>query len=118
MYRSMDDATRKQYQVDNSSLNERILPNKNVGEVVNPGVASKASEFEFAQNAHKTTNKAELAQYCHQSLLLPPVVTITNVIEKDQLNLFPGLEKALLKHLPVSSATIKGHCKKTESVYV
>ena len=26
----------------------------------------------------------------------------------DQLKSFPGLEKALLKHLPISAATIKG----------
>ena len=32
-------------EVDDASLNERILPNKNVGEVVNLGVASEASEF-------------------------------------------------------------------------
>ena len=84
----------------------QILPNHNVSDVVNPGMASGASEFEFTQNSHETTTKAELSQYHHQSLSSPPVVTITNAIENDQLNSFPGLEKALLKHLLVSSATI------------
>ena len=44
--------------VNDALLNDRILPNQNVGDVVNPGVASEASEFEFAQNVHKTTTKA------------------------------------------------------------
>ena len=35
-----------------------------------------------------------------------------SAIENDQLSSFPGLEKALLKHLPMSSATIKGHMHK------
>ena len=39
-------------------LYERIWLNKNVGDVVNPGVEPKASEFEFTQNAHKNTTKA------------------------------------------------------------
>ena len=95
-------------------LNRKISPKTNVGDVVNPGMSSEASEFEFAQKSHKTTTKAELAQYHHQSLFSPPVVTITNVIENDQLDSFPGLQKALLKHLPVSSATIKGHMHKQQ----
>ena len=37
-------------EVDDASLNEKILLNKNVGDVVDPGVASEASEFEFIQN--------------------------------------------------------------------
>ena len=82
---------------------------------MSPGMTSEASEFEFAQNAHETTTKAELAQYHHQSLFSTLVVTITNAIENDQINSFLGLEKALLKYLPVppvSSAMIKGHMHK------
>ena len=30
----------------------QISPNHNVSDVVNPGMASEASEFEFAQNSH------------------------------------------------------------------
>ena len=78
-------------------------------DVLEPTVANQASEFEFAHNAHETTTKAELAKYHHQSLFSPPVVTITKAIKNYHLNSFPGLEKALLKHLPMSSATIKGH---------
>ena len=71
-----------------------------------------AAEFEFAQNAHEITSKEELAQYYHQSVFSPPVVTTEKAIDNDQLKSFPGLEKALLKHLPTSSATIKGHMRK------
>ena len=39
-------------------LYERIPLKENGGDVVNPGVAPKASEFEFTQNAHKNTTKA------------------------------------------------------------
>ena len=62
---------------------KNISLNQNIGEVVDPGVASEASEFEFAQNAHKTTTKAELFQYHYQSLFSPPVVIITDAIEND-----------------------------------
>ena len=44
--------------VGRTLLYERILPNKNVGDVVNPGVASEASELEFTQNAPKKPTKA------------------------------------------------------------
>ena len=71
-----------------------------------------AAEFEFAQNAHETTSKEELAQYYHQSLFSPPVVTTEKAIDNDQLKSFLGLEKALPKHLLRSSATIKGHMRK------
>ena len=70
------------------------------------------SEFEFAQNNHATKTKAELAQFHHQSLFSPPTATIKKAIYNDQLKSFPGLEKALLKHLPISAATIKGHMYK------
>ena len=73
---------------------------------------SVASEFEFTQNAHETTPKAEVAQYHHHYLFSPPITTIKKAIENDQLKSFPGLEKALLKHLPMSSATMKGHMHK------
>ena len=72
----------------------------------------EASKFEFTQNAHATTTKEELAQYHHQSLFSPPITTIKKAIENEQLSSFPGLEKVLLKHLPMSSATIKEHMHK------
>ena len=46
--------------VGRTLLYERILPNKNVGDVVNPGVASKASEFEFTQSAHEKNHQGNL----------------------------------------------------------
>ena len=114
---SIEDATYEMvhsHKVCRTSLNGQILPNQNISDVVNPGMASEVSEFEFAKNPHETTTKAELAQYHHPSLFSPPVVTIINAIENDQLDYFPGLEKALLKHLPVSPATIKGRMQKQQ----
>ena len=70
------------------------------------------SAFEFAQNNHATKTKAELAQFYHQSLFSPPTTTIKKAMYNDQLKSFPGLEKALLKHLPISAATIKEHMYK------
>ena len=73
---------------------------------------SEVSEFEFAHNTHETTTRAEVAQYYHQSLFSPPITTIKKAIDNDQLKSFLGLENALLKHLLMSSATIKGHMHK------
>ena len=73
---------------------------------------SETSEFEFDQNTHEITNKAELAQYHLQSLFSPQITSIEKAIYNGQLSSFPGLEKALIKHLPMSSATIKGHMHK------
>ena len=73
---------------------------------------SDAAEFELTQNAHETTLQEELAQFDHQSLFSPPVVTIEKAIHNDQLNSFPGLERALLKQLTIASATIKWHMRK------
>ena len=131
------------HMVHSTLLNEKMLPNHNICDAVNPGMASKptydrqqnnkdhrmnglvkdgygdsgqnvseASEFGFAQNSHKTTTKVELAQFHHQTLFSPPITTIVSAIENDQLSSFSGLEKALLNHLPISSATIKGHMHK------
>ena len=73
---------------------------------------SEAYEFEFSKNAHETITKEELGQYHHQSLLSPLITTIEKPIENDQLSSYLGLERALLKHLPMPSATIKGHMHK------
>ena len=65
-----------------------------------------------ANHAQQTTSKPELAQYHHQSLFSPSVVTLQKAINNHQLDSFPGLETDLLKHLPTSTATLKGHMHK------
>ena len=66
----------------------------------------------FANHVQQTTSKAELAQFYHQSYFTPPVVTLQKAIKNNQLKSFPGLEQSLLKHLPTSTATLKGHMHK------
>ena len=66
----------------------------------------------FANHVQQTTSKAELAQFYHQSYFTPPVVTLQKAIKNNKLKSFPGLEQALLQHLPTSTATLKGHMHK------
>ncbi len=63
----------------------------------------------FAAHAHKTSTKAELVQYHHQSLFSPPAATIIKAIKNNQLVGFPGLTQEIMRHLPPSTATHKGH---------
>ena len=70
-----------------------------------------------ANHVQQTTNKAELTQFHHRSLFLPPVVTLQKSIKNNQLKSFPGLEQSLLKHLPTSTATLKGHMHKIEKEF-
>ena len=91
--RTLDDAVNKQDGTHN--------PNKNLNPVEN-----------VANHVQQTTSKAELAQFHHQSLFSPPVVTLQNAIKNNQLKSFPGLEKLLLQHLPTSTITLKGHIEK------
>ena len=65
-----------------------------------------------ANHAHRTSTKPEAAQFYHQSLFSPPAVTLLNAVKNHQLDSFPGLIPALLKHLPPSTATAKGHMHK------
>ena len=62
-----------------------------------------------AFSAYQTTTKPKLAEYHHQSLFAPPTSTILKAIKNNQLTSFPGLDETLLKHLPPSTATYKGH---------
>ena len=81
---------------------------------INATTAPQAQEaLDIACSAYQTSTKAELAQYHHQSLFSPPETTVINAINNDQLRSFPGLTTALLKHLPPSTATYKGHMKAT-----
>merc|ERR1711966_408444 len=58
---------------------------------------------------HQSSTKTETAQFYHQSLFSPPTVTLLKATKNNQLNSFPGLVPSLLKHLPPSTATAKGH---------
>ena len=68
-----------------------------------------------AYHAHVTSNKSEMAQFYHQALFSPPAVTLFNAIKNKQLESFPGLVPSLIKHLPLSTATAKGHTKKNRA---
>ena len=65
-----------------------------------------------AHHVHLSSTKAETAQFYHQSLFSPPVVTLLKAVNNAQLDSFPGLVPSLLKHLPPSTATAKGHMHK------
>ena len=57
-----------------------------------------------------TSSKPILTMYHHQTLVFPPVTTIVKACRNNQLNTFPGLGASLiLRHLPPSRATAKGH---------
>ena len=62
-----------------------------------------------ANHLHQPSTKAETAEFYHQSLFSPPTTTLLKAIKNNQLNSFPGLVPSLLKHLPPSTATAKGH---------
>ena len=66
----------------------------------------------FAGNIRQTTSKAELAMYHHQTMGSPPRPTFLRAIRKHPkcVATFPGLTYELIrKHLPLSTATLKGH---------
>ena len=61
-------------------------------------------------NVIPTSSKPVLEMYHHQILGFPPVPNIVKACRKNQLNTFPGIEsKLILRHLPPSRATAKGH---------
>ena len=65
-----------------------------------------------ANHVHQSSTKAATAQFYHQSLFSPPATTLLKAINNNQLDSFPGLVPSLLKHLPPSTATAKGHMHK------
>ena len=88
-----------------------MMPLTNTIEVPIP--AKKLNPVQnVANHAQQTTSRAELAQFHHQSLFSPPVATLQKAIKNNQLQSFPGLDQELLKHLPTSTATLKGHMHK------
>ena len=62
-----------------------------------------------------TSTRAELAQYYHQCMGSPPKSALLRALRNhpNELETFPGLNKNLImKHLPPSKATAKGHMKR------
>ena len=65
-------------------------------------------------NIYHTKSQENLIQFLHQCLFSPTTSTLLKAIDNDQLLGFPGLTKeAVIKHLPLSTATIKEHQNRT-----
>ena len=62
-----------------------------------------------AHHMHQTSTNGETVQFYQQSLFSLPHATLLNAIKNHQLDTFPGLVPSLLKQLPQSIATAKGH---------
>ena len=61
-------------------------------------------------NIQQTKNQKQLIQYLHQCLFSPTKSTLVQAIKNNQLLGFPGLTaQAVIRDLPDSTATIKGH---------
>ena len=86
-----------------------MMPLTNIIKQVELDIVDQVPKVNVTDNVRQTTSKTELAQYHHQFLFPPPVMTILKAIHKDQLKTFPRLENLLLKHLPTPTATLKGH---------
>ena len=88
------------------------LTTKAVHNIVGLVAEEKASDkntIAEAFSAYQITTKPKLAEYHHYSLFTPPTSTILKAIKNNQLTSFPGLDETLLKQLPPSTATYKGH---------
>eukprot|EP00956_Cyclotella_meneghiniana_P042186 scaffold248388_cov50-Cyclotella_meneghiniana.AAC.4 len=71
-------------------------------------------ETHAAHNAWQTSSKAKLIQFLHQCAFSPPASTWIKAINNNQFASWPGLTAdAVRKYLPESTATAKGHMKKT-----
>eukprot|EP00804_Cyclotella_cryptica_P019523 CCRYP_006659-RA/>CCRYP_006659-RA protein AED:0.42 eAED:0.40 QI:0/0/0/0.5/1/1/2/0/378 len=67
-----------------------------------------------AHNAYQTTSKAKLIQYLQQCAFSSPPSTWIKAINNNQFATWPGLiADAVRRYLPDSTATAKGHMKKT-----
>ncbi|KAL7503761.1 hypothetical protein ACHAXN_001695, partial [Cyclotella atomus] len=71
-------------------------------------------ETHAAHNAYQQSSKAKLIQFLHQCAFSPPASTWIKAINNNQFASWPGLTAdAVRKYLPDSTATAKGHMKKT-----
>ena len=62
-------------------------------------------------NIHHTTSQEKLVKFIHQCLFSLPVPTLIKAIDNNQLLTFPIIKKDIVKILPFSMATQKGHMK-------
>ncbi|KAL7479932.1 hypothetical protein ACHAW6_007837 [Cyclotella cf. meneghiniana] len=84
-------------------------PRKATSSVPTPTFPSHA-----AHNAYQSSSKAKLIQFLHQCAFSPPPSTRIRAINNQQFASWPGLTAdAVRKYLPDSTATAKGHMKKT-----
>ena len=61
---------------------------------------------------HKKQAKSKLAQFLHATCFSPVTSTFVKAIKNNNFTTWPGLtEQLILRHLPTSIATLKGHMK-------
>ena len=71
---------------------------------------SQQTGEQSASNVYHTSSRSEWIQYLHQACFSPVSSTWCKAIDNDQFLGWPGLtSKAVKKHLPASTATVKGH---------
>ena len=89
----------------------KITPdNSNTQQVQTANTLIQPMTEHIVNNVIPTSSKPIQAMYHHQTLGSPPVTTIVKAYRNNQLITFPGLESTLiLRHLPRSRATAKGH---------
>eukprot|EP00804_Cyclotella_cryptica_P028195 CCRYP_011052-RA/>CCRYP_011052-RA protein AED:0.30 eAED:0.33 QI:0/0/0/1/0.5/0.33/3/0/617 len=84
-----------------------------------PTKPPRAFATHAAHNAYQTSSKAKLIQFLHQCAFSPPPSTWIKAINNNQFSSWPGLTAdALRRYLPDSTATAKGHMKKTPAVVI
>jgi hypothetical protein len=75
-----------------------------------------APTFAIAANVDATSSAAEYARYIHQFMCSPPSATLLRALNRsEELTTIPGLTPALIKNLPCSTATDKGHMRQHQS---
>ena len=74
----------------------------------------KITEHHFAGSVYEVKSKADLSTFLHLACCSPCMYTMTTAIKKNFLSTCTGLTKELvLKLLPKSEATAKGHIRKS-----
>ena len=74
----------------------------------------KIPERRFAGSLYEAKSKADLSTFLHLACLIPCISTMITAIKNNFLSIWPGLTKELvLKFLPKSEATAKGHIRQS-----
>ena len=74
----------------------------------------KIPEHHFAGSLYEAKSKTYLSTFLHLTCWIPCTSTMTNAIKNNFLSTWPGLTKELvLKFLPKSEATAKGHIRQS-----